>query len=276
MAVAAPADKRFRRAHVSPSKRRRFGVSWPRAAQTVLVAVFVGYAAYRGSALLLSADALTVSRISVTGNARMSRGEVLSLLDGLQGRNMVLLGLEDWRQKLMASPWVADAALRRVLPGTVDVVITERTPMAIARLANQRLYLIDAGGGIIDEYGPNYAELDLPLVDGLAAAPSQAGLLIDPLRAELVARLLTELQARPDLASRISQIDATDAHDAVVMLEGDTTLVRVGDTEFVTRLQSYLDLAPALRERVPAIDYVDLRFGERVYVRPAERRRSGS
>ena len=28
-------------------------------------------------------------------------------------------------------------------------------------------------------------------------------------------------------------------------------------------------LAPALRERVPAIDYVDLRFDERVYVRPA-------
>jgi cell division septal protein FtsQ len=45
-------------------------------------------------------------------------------------------------------------------------------------------------------------------------------------------------------------------------------MVRVGDDQFADRLQSYLDLAPALRERVPSIDYVDLRFGERVYVRP--------
>ena len=38
------------------------------------------------------------------------------------------------------------------------------------------------------------------------------------------------------------------------------------------RLQSYLDLLPALRERIPDIDYVDLRFDERVYVRPQSAR----
>src|SRR5262249_56571485 len=32
---------------------------------------------------------------------------------------------------------------------------------------------------------------------------------------------------------------------------------------------SYLDLAPTLRERVADIDYVDLRFDDRIYVRPA-------
>jgi cell division protein FtsQ len=277
MAQASPtADKRFRRAQVSPTRRRgRFGVSWLRLARYAVVGTFLLYAAYHASGLLLSADALTVTRIAVSGHDRMSRGEVLSLLDGLQGRNMVLLGLEDWRQKLLVSPWVEDAALRRVLPGTVDVVITERQPMAIARLGSE-LYLIDAGGGIIDEFGPNYADLDLPIIDGLSAEPSSEGLLIDPARAGLVARLLTALQRRPELAGRISQIDVSDARDAVVLLDGDTALVRVGDSDFVERLQSYLDLAPALRERVPDIDYVDLRFGERVYVRPTERRRSGS
>jgi hypothetical protein len=39
----------------------------------------------------------------------------------------------------------------------------------------------------------------------------------------------------------------------------------------VERLQAYFDLAPTLREQVPSIDYVDLRFDERVYVRPAKR-----
>jgi cell division septal protein FtsQ len=60
----------------------------------------------------------------------------------------------------------------------------------------------------------------------------------------------------------------SDVRDAVVLLKDDTTLIRIGDDQFAERLQSYIDLAPALRERVPDIDYVDLRFGERVYVRP--------
>jgi len=41
--------------------------------------------------------------------------------------------------------------------------------------------------------------------------------------------------------------------------------VRDGQME---RLQSYVDVAPALRERVQDIDYVDLRFEDRLYVRP--------
>ena len=75
--------------------------------------------------------------------------------------------------------------------------------------------------------------------------------------------------ARPEYGRQISQIDVSDARNAVVLLEGDPTLIRLGHERFVERLQSYLELAPALRERVPAIDYVDLRFDERVYVRPA-------
>jgi cell division protein FtsQ len=276
MAVSAPADKRFRRAHVSPARRRgRFELSWKRGARIAVIGVFVIYACYRGAALAFSTDALTVNRITVSGNTRMSSGEVLSLLDGLQGRNMVLVDLESWRQKLLGSPWVADAAIRRVLPGTVDVAISERQPVGIARLGNG-LYLIDHRGFIIDEFGPNYAQFDLPIIDGLAAVKHEDGSLIDEARAALVTRLLASLQSRPDLAQRISQIDVTDLRDAVVILKGDTALVRIGEDQFAERLQSYLDLAPALRERVPDIDYVDLRFGERVYVRPAERRRSGS
>ena len=52
------------------------------------------------------------------------------------------------------------------------------------------------------------------------------------------------------------------------MLDGDPALLQLGEDRFLERLQSYVDLAPALRERVPDIDYVDLRFDERIYVRP--------
>jgi cell division septal protein FtsQ len=224
------------------------------------------YGGYRLIESALSAEALTISTISVDGNVRMSRGEVLALLDGLSGQNMVTVDLEQWRQKLLTSPWVADAAMRRVLPGTVAVAISERQPMAIGRIG-ERLYLLDQRGSIVDEYGPNYAEFDLPIIDGLASAGG-AESLVDEARAALAMRLIAALQSRPDLAARVSEIDVNDVHDALVILKGDTTLIRLGDDQFAERIQSYLDLTPALRERVPDIDYVDLRFDERVYVRP--------
>ena len=268
MSVSAPADKRFRRAHVSPA-RKRWQVSWRWAARAALVAILSIYAISRAAELALSAEALTVSRITVSGTASLSQGEVLSLLDGLRGRNMVLVNLETWRGRLLASPWVEDAAIRRVLPGSVDVVITERRPMGVARIGDD-LYLVDDDGSVIDQFGPNYAAFDLPVIDGLGVTSPNGGPAVDEDRSALVRRLLASLQARPDLAMQVSQIDVTDLRDVVVILDGDTTLVRLGDDRFAERLQAYLDLAPALRERVAAIDSVDMRFGARVYVRPQE------
>jgi cell division septal protein FtsQ len=271
MPVAAPADKRFRRARVSPKGRRPRRLSWLTLGRLLVVCALVGFGMYRAVDLVLSAEALTVTRITVRGNERLSRGEVLALLDGLRGESMVTADLERWRQKLLSSPWVADAALRRELPGTLVVLVSERQPMAIGRIADA-LYLIDRQGTIIDEFGPNYAEFDLPLVDGLASRRPGAPL-VDDARAALAARAISDLQRRPDLAARVSQIDVSDVHDAVVVLRDDTALVHLGNEKFSERVQSYVDLVPVLRERIPAIDYVDLRFDQRVYVRPSRGRR---
>jgi cell division septal protein FtsQ len=47
-------------------------------------------------------------------------------------------------------------------------------------------------------------------------------------------------------------------------------VIQLGEEQFLARLQAYLDLAPTLRDRVADIDYVDLRFDDRIYVRPTK------
>lgn len=270
MAVSAPRDTRFRRARATPGRKRGpLDLSRKRVVYAAVLGVLVLYLGYRAAGFVMTSGVLTVTHIAVGGSTGLSQSEVLSLLDGLRGRNMLLVSLEEWRQKLLASPWVEDAAIRRVLPGTIDVVIAERQPMGIGRIGNG-LYLLDQHGDIIDQFGPSHAQFDLPLIDGLVAAEREGtdDPAVDDARAALAMRLLTSLQRRPDLAGRVSQVDVSDVRDAVVILKGDTALIRIGDDQFAERLQSYLDLAPALREEVPQIDYVDLRFGERVYVRP--------
>jgi cell division septal protein FtsQ len=267
--VAAPADKRFRRAHLKPARKRRFGFrqAWL-AIRIVTVLGLMAYGGWRATALVLGAPALQVAHVAVSGNDRLSTGEILALVEGLEGRNLLTVKLDRWRERLLSSPWVEEATLRRILPSTVDIVIRERRPIGVARLKRE-LYLVDARGIVVDEFGPNYADLDLPIIDGMASAPSEGAALVDESRAALASRLIMALDTRPELAKKISQIDVSDVHDAVVILKGDTAMLRLGEEAFVDRLQEYLDLAPALRERVSAIDYVDLRFDERLYVRPA-------
>jgi cell division protein FtsQ len=273
MPVTAPADKRFRRAHVRPARKRQSWPLWRRRALLGVVALAVtGYAAHRAAKVFVALHVFEVQRVVVHGNHRLSNGEVQALLEGLRGESILAVNLEQWRHHVMNSPWVADALLRRTLPSTVDVTVQERNPLGIARI-NGSLYLVDEAAIVMDEYGPNYADLDLPIIDGLSSAPGDTN--ADVQRAALARRLLDALRAR-NMAARVSQIDVSDARNAVVLLDGDPTSVRLGDEHFGERLQSYLELAPALRERVSAIDYVDMRFDDRVFVRPAGKETSGT
>ncbi len=266
---AVATDKRFKRAHVKPSRKRSAGSKHAWFAVRLLIFVVVlGYAAYWGVTLIAAAPSLQIGHMVVRGHERLSTGEVLALIDGLRGQNILAVSLDEWQQKLLSSPWVERATFRRVLPSTVEIAIDERRPMGIGRIGTA-MYLIDGKGVIVDEYGPAYADIDLPIIDGLAASPQDGGSIVDLARAEFAGRVIGALSTRPEIARKVSQLDVSDLHDAVAILDEDTVLLRLGESDFVARLQQYIDLAPALRERVQGMDYVDLRFDERLYVRPA-------
>lgn len=264
--VAAPADRRFRRPDVRPGRRRRLSVWVWRATRALVTAALLACAAYLTVEALLGARLLSVRRFVIQGNRRLSTADVEALLDGMKGKSIIGLNLEEFRQRLMESPWVLSATLRRVLPSMVEIGIVERVPAALARL-NQHLYLIDNTGIIIDEFGPQYREFDLPVVDGLVQTADGGRAVVDGDRVAAMDGLLEDLASAPALRKRVSQVDVSDARDVVVLLDNDLTFVRLGDSHFVDRLKTYLDLAPTLREQLREIDYVDMRFDTRVYAR---------
>ncbi len=274
MPVAAPADRRFRRAHVSPRRRRLFDRgSWASVGAVVGGLVLAVVAGAAGLRALLASETLTIADVTIEGTARMPEGLVREELADLIGRGMFAVDLDEWRDRVRGLSWVADASMRRVMPGTIAVTVTERQPMAIGRIGDT-LNVIDRRGVIIDAFGPNYRDLDLPIIDGLAYVDEQEVGALEQSRALLAVRLLSELQRTPELAARVSQVDVSDARNAVVVMKGDTTLLQLGDGAFAERLQSYLDLAPTLREDVPNADTVDLRYGARIFVRPGRQTRA--
>jgi len=183
----------------------------------------------------------------------------------LKGESVFSADLERYRARLLDSPWVSDATMRRVLPSTIDLRVTERAPIAVGRLGD-RLFLVDPAGVIIAEYGPQYAQYDLPIVDGLVSSPANGGTTVDAERARLVARFVEAIAAMPAVRQHVSQLDVSDAHNLVAILDQDPVALRLGDRDFAARLQRYLELAPSLKEQIQEIDAVDLRFDERIPV----------
>lgn len=264
--VAAPADKRFLRPDVRPGRHRRLGVLIGRAvvalAAVLLIAGGVAWARHA----LFTSRWLAVSRIVVRGNVRLSQSDVEALMSGVRGENILEVDLDQYRRRLMDSPWVANATMWRVLPATIEVQVVERVPMAIGRLG-QQLYLVDREGVIIGQYGPQQRDFDLPIVDGLGSTAAGGGSGLDPARVQLAEKFLDALQPRGDLRQRISQVDVSSPHDVVVLIDQDPALLHLGEDRFVERLQTYIELAPTLQAKVANIDYVDLRFDDRVYFR---------
>jgi hypothetical protein len=130
---------------------------------------------------------------------------------------------------------------------------------------------MDDAGIVIDEYGGTHSDLDLPIVDGLITPTSgKDGPLADPGRVRLTRALLEALAAEPGLARRVSQVDVSTAQDAMVLFDDDPAWLHLGREAFAERVRRYLELRDALQDRFDGIDYVDLRFDERIYLHGRE------
>ena len=267
MGVRAPADKRFHRSHIKPSRRRSIWQQVRRLGQTVVLLVLVGYALHRATDWVLTTSMLAINKIEVEGLSRFSEGEFNALVSLLHGQNILTIDLDGWRNRLTASPWVKDVEFRRVMPSTIQIIVSEKMPVGVGRFG-ERLYLIDEQGVVIDEHGPQYGDFDLPIVDNLFVHLDHGQPVIDSDRKKMHSRFIEDFERRPELLRRVSQIDVADPDDVAVLLDGDRVQLHLGNVRFADRIHKYLEMIDVIREHVPEIDYVDLRYGNRVYVGP--------
>ncbi len=268
MTVHIRPDKRFHRAHLKPDRRRQGGSHLKTVFRIIALAVMAFGCSYWLFETVRKASFFSIETITVKGNNRLSAGEVVTLVESLNGQNIFLADLDETRRHLRAAGWIEDVRLRRVLPSTVEIMVDEREPVGLGRFGAV-LYLIDSDGLVIDEFTPRFRDLDLPIIDGLSVGRNDGDRDIDKRRVALATQLLSDIgRHAPRLSDQLSQVDVADPHDAVVLLTGDPVFIHLGEEQFAERLQTYEELKPSLNARVREVDYVDLRFDGRIYVSP--------
>ncbi|MDP9017490.1 MAG: FtsQ-type POTRA domain-containing protein [Candidatus Eremiobacteraeota bacterium] len=116
-------------------------------------------AAAAGSYYGTSWKGFEVKRISVQGDHVVPRGEIVASAAIERHTNLWLQNTRTAAARVRLIPYIDDAWIRRGLPATVTIVVTERTPYAVVQSGAQPAKLIDAHLRVLEM---NASRRDLP------------------------------------------------------------------------------------------------------------------
>ena len=190
-----------------------------------------------------------------------SRARILNVFSRDFGRSLFLLPLADRRAALLKVSWVRDAAVIRLWPNRVTVEITEREPAAFINFkvdSMNRWALIDADGVILEP--PPRAPFKLPVIAGIGAGEPQS------MRGTRVRRMQRMMSGLGPLGDKISEIDVADLDNLRIteQIGGNSIVLMLGDTNFASRLQNFLDHYPDIHRKMPNAGTFDLRLDDRI------------
>jgi cell division protein FtsQ len=234
------------------------------AASALLVAVTLGYGAVVGDHVPAVIDWLKDARdgaanamgfrigaVSLTGPKQISREEVLTTA-GVTGRaSLLFLDAEAARDRLLANPWIADAAVLKLYPDRLQITITERQAFALWQ-KDGRLSVIAADGTVLQPFIED-RYLRLPIVVGRGAQRQAKD-------------FLAILEKYPDIRAQLrASILVAERRWNLRLMNGiDVRLPERGVEQALARLVT-LDRDKKLLSR--DILSVDLRLADRVTVR---------
>ena len=278
-AARAPASARGRAAGreaqspTRPSKSHRAGLG-PKLALTVGALVILGGAlagvvmarrdrapaptpalpAVHASPLarLLAPLGFTLEHVEVQGAPDMAKADILRAAGLAKDTPILDVRLDDLRQRIEATGWVQDAKVVRLLPDTLVIAVTPRTPAAVWQRQGV-LKVVDTEGRLIDGADPARFSA-LPLVVGEGAA-------------EEARNILPLLRQRSGLMAKIDALVRVDGRRWDLRLK-DGSLIQLpalGEDSALIQLDQ-MDQ----KQRLLSLGFerVDLRDPDMVVVRP--------
>jgi cell division septal protein FtsQ len=224
---------------------------------------------------VMASPRFAVREIQVTIAAHISRDEVLELAEVEEGDRLLAIDTEPMAARVASHPWVKSARVRRQLPSTLIIDLTERRAAATAVMGG--LYLVDETGHAFKKATMEEAD-GLPVLTGIDRSwyaekkeASEAAL------REALA-LLADYGARPGRPA-LSELNIDPRFGfSLFLLDGGAEL-RMGRGDFSKKLARLDQIFEAVRTsgtgavRVVHLDYPSGVSGTRISVGLAEEKK---
>jgi len=210
-----------------------------------------------------AANETNCANLDIRGVKYTSRSRIQNVLASDFGGSVFRIPLAERRRRLLAVDWVSTASISRVWPRGIAVTITERTPVAFAKLpiggtARYRFSLIDSEGVLLSI--PRGVRFRLPVLSGVGEDQTEAA---RRTRVQAMQHLLEDLGPR---AKDISEVNAADTMEMrlITQLDGHAVELWIGDQHFGTRYQHFLENYEEIRKHSEQASVFDLRMDDRI------------
>ncbi len=217
----------------------------------------LGFGGFYGWQWALTAPQFAITAIHLTGNERATGAELLKLSGLATGQNILSLDVAAAERALSGHPWVKSATVRRHLPGTLELRITEHQPTALAMLGD--LYLVDSDGVPFKKVQVADAQktpVDLPLLSGIDRdeyLKSPAGA-----NARLASALELERAFRGAMGDRAKVSEVRLEGDAATVVTQDGLTVLLGEAPWDEKLARFQTVRGELAKKNLAAEVVHL------------------
>ncbi len=111
-----------------------------------------------------TSPAFAVSEIALEGHVRLTRDELLETAGLALGRNVFDVSPQLAEERLAHHPWIAEAHVRRRLPGSYEIEVRERRAVALLLLGEPFLVAED---GAVFKRAADGDPIDLPVITGV-------------------------------------------------------------------------------------------------------------
>ena len=205
--------------------------------------------------------------ILTSGQEHITRGQILEVMGADIGRNIFRVPLDERKKQIEAIPWVESATVMRLWPNQLRVQVTERKPVAYARIGS-KVALIDANGVLMEVPPRTKLTYSFPVLLGTT---DNDPLSMRAARMGIFSRLMKELDAGGANYSRdLSEVDLNDPEDVKVTVEdaAGALVIHLGSSDFLERYKIYVRHVNDWRQQFQKLDSVDLRFNGQIIVNP--------
>lgn len=198
-----------------------------------------------------------VRNIEISGAVHTSRAALEAQTRQYGGLNLFRIDIARVQRDFESMSWVRRINIEKRLPDTLRIHITERVPIALLR-DHDRLLYVDVEGKAFADLAASVGDDDLPIIaDAAGAELGRSIALLEMLRA-----------ADSELYSRVAEIRPI-APRGFALFDRELQAFVYGNAEDV--VEKWRDLYAITRaERLGAgsIEYADLRFADRLIVKP--------
>jgi cell division protein FtsQ len=198
-----------------------------------------------------------VKEIEITGAKHTPRAALASVTSAYTGTNLFKIDIARVQNDLRGLSWVSRIDIEKKLPATLRINVTERTPVALVRNGD-RIQYVDEHGVTFAELSPEVGDDDLPLIANATG---------DEL-ARAVAFVRALRASDPLLYARVSEVHPIAPRAFAVFDRELGAAVYANADDVSAKWRSLYSIAKAEHLGRGSIEYVDLRFADRIVVKP--------